>query len=82
MDLKVGDRIVVELERNGTPARDGEVLEVIEHDPRTEFRVRWDDGHESSIRPAAGSYQDRGRHRAAHAQLRFSSSAVPVASAA
>lgn len=57
MDAKVGDRIVVESERNGTPARDGEILEVIEHDPRTEYRVRWDDGHESSIRPAAGSYR-------------------------
>ena len=57
MDAKVGDRIVVESEHVGTPARDGVILEVIAHDPRTEFRVRWDDGHESSIRPAAGSYR-------------------------
>ena len=57
MDAKVGDRIVVESERVGTPAREGEILEVIAHDAHTEFRVRWDDGHESSIRPSAGSYR-------------------------
>jgi hypothetical protein len=39
------------------PPRDGEILEVIPHDTRLEFRVRWSDGHESSIRPVAGSYQ-------------------------
>jgi len=57
MDTKVGDRIVVESERVGTRAREGEILEIIVHEPHTEFRVRWDDGHESGIRPAAGSYQ-------------------------
>jgi len=57
MDAKVGDRIVVESERVGTPAREGVILEIIAHEPRTEFRVRWDDEHESSIRPSAGSYR-------------------------
>ena len=57
MDAKVGDRIVVESERVGTPAREGEILEIIAHEPRTEFLVRWEDGHESSIRPSAGSYR-------------------------
>jgi hypothetical protein len=55
MTGKVGDRIVVESERVGQAAREGEILEVIAHDSGTEFRVRWDDGHESSFRPAAGS---------------------------
>lgn len=57
MQAKKGDRIIIESERVGVPARVGEVLEVVEHDPRTEFVVRWEDGHESSIRPAAGSYR-------------------------
>jgi hypothetical protein len=51
----VGDRIVVESEKVGQAAREGEVLEVIAHDTGTEYRVRWDDGHESSIRPHGGS---------------------------
>lgn len=55
MTGKVGDRIVVESEKVGQAAREGEILEVIPHDYGTEFRVRWDDGHESSLRPAAGS---------------------------
>ncbi|MEX2182858.1 MAG: DUF1918 domain-containing protein [Chloroflexota bacterium] len=57
MQAKAGDRIIVESEKMNVPPRVGEVLEVIEHDPRTEFRVRWDDDHESSIRPAAGSFR-------------------------
>jgi hypothetical protein len=51
----VGDRIVVESEKVGQTAREGEILEVIAHDTGTEYLVRWDDGHESSIRPHGGS---------------------------
>ncbi len=57
MLANVGDRIIVESEKMDVPPREGEVLEVVEHEPRTEFRVRWEDGHESEIRPAAGSYR-------------------------
>jgi hypothetical protein len=52
---KVGDQIVVESEKVGQPARQGEILEVIEAQYGTRYRVMWDDGHESTIRPAAGS---------------------------
>ncbi len=51
----VGDRIVVESDRVGQPAREGEILEVVEHPLGIEYRVRWDDGHESSLRPHGGS---------------------------
>lgn len=57
MVAKVGDRIVVESEKVDVPPRIGEILEVIEHEIHTEFRVRWEDGHESGIRPSAGSYR-------------------------
>jgi Domain of unknown function (DUF1918) len=50
-----GDRIVVESEKVGTPAREGEILEVTETAAGRNFEVRWDDGHVSSFRPAAGS---------------------------
>lgn len=55
MTTKVGDRIVVESEKVGTPPREGVILEVIEAAYGTRFRVRWDDGHESTFEPTAGS---------------------------
>ncbi len=55
MTARVGDRIVVESEKVGQAAREGEILEVIEASYGVRYRVRWDDGHESTIRPSAGS---------------------------
>jgi hypothetical protein len=57
MIAKAGDRIVMESEKMAVPPREGEILEVIDHETHPEFRVRWVDGHESSIRPAAGGYR-------------------------
>lgn len=55
MQGKVGDRIVVESERAGQPDRMGEILDVTDHPEGVDYRVRWDDGHVSEIRPKAGS---------------------------
>jgi hypothetical protein len=55
MVATAGDRIVVESERVGQADREGLILEVIEASYGTRYRVRWDDGHESTIRPSAGS---------------------------
>ena len=55
MTGQVGDRIIIETERVGQADRIGEILEVIEADYGTRYRVRWEDGHESEIRPAGGS---------------------------
>jgi hypothetical protein len=55
MGAQVGDRIVVESEKVGLPDREGEILEVIPASYGTRYRVRWDDGRESTIRPSAGS---------------------------
>jgi Domain of unknown function (DUF1918) len=52
---KVGDRIVLESEKVGQAARTGEILEVVESPYGVDYHVRWDDGHESSIRPHSGS---------------------------
>jgi len=57
MAVKPRDRIVIESEKVGRPAREGEILEVIEASYGTRYRVAWDDGHESTINPAAGSAQ-------------------------
>jgi hypothetical protein len=55
MTARVGDRIVVESEKVGQAAREGVILEVIEASYGIRYRVHWDDGHESTIRPSAGS---------------------------
>jgi hypothetical protein len=54
MAAKVGDRIIVESQKVGRPARAGTILEVIEASYGTRYRVRWTTGQESTIRPAAG----------------------------
>jgi hypothetical protein len=55
MTAKRGDRIVVESERVGQKPREGEILEVVDSPLGPRYEVRWEDGHVSSFRPAAGS---------------------------
>ena len=55
MDAQAGDRIVVDSGKVGLPEREGEILEVIPASYGTRYRVRWDDGRESTIRPSGGS---------------------------
>lgn len=55
MAVKQRERIVIDSDKAGQPAREGEILEIIEASYGTRYRVAWDDGHESTIRPAAGS---------------------------
>jgi hypothetical protein len=50
-----GDRISVDSQKAGEVPRQGTILEVIEHEYGTSYRVAWDDGHESTIRPTAGT---------------------------
>jgi hypothetical protein len=51
MVAKTGDRIAIDSDKAGQPAREGEILEVVEHPTGPEFRVRWDDGRVTEIRP-------------------------------
>jgi hypothetical protein len=55
MVAKQRDRIVIDSDKAGQPAREGEILEIIEASYGTRYRVAWDDGHESTIRPAGGT---------------------------
>jgi hypothetical protein len=57
MDAQIGDRIIVQSDKVGVPERQGEILQVIPHETHLEFRVRWDNGHVSEIRPFAASYR-------------------------
>ena len=54
-DTAKGDRISVDSQKAGEPPRQGTILEVIEHEYGTSYRVAWDDGHESTFRPTAGT---------------------------
>lgn len=54
MNAKPGDRIIVESQKVGSPARTGEVLAVSDSPTGPRFTVRWDDGHETTFWPHAG----------------------------
>ncbi|HXM54709.1 MAG TPA: DUF1918 domain-containing protein [Candidatus Dormibacteraeota bacterium] len=51
---RVGDRLVIESERIGRPGREGVILEVLEGMGGVHYRVRWNDGHESTYFPGTG----------------------------
>jgi hypothetical protein len=51
----VGDVIVIESEKVGSPPREGEVLEVVQGQVSISYLVRWADGHQSLIAPGAGN---------------------------
>ena len=48
---KVGDRLVIDSERVGHPGREGVILEVLRGIGGAHYRVRWNDGHESTYYP-------------------------------
>jgi hypothetical protein len=50
-----GDLIVIDSAQVGSPPREGEVLSIIKGDISVSYRVKWADGHETLISPAAGS---------------------------
>jgi hypothetical protein len=59
MNASAGDQITVESEKAGSPPRIGEILEVLEAPYGTSYHVRWEDGHETTIHPFAGTVRIR-----------------------
>jgi Domain of unknown function (DUF1918) len=55
MELKAGDRVIVESESTERPPRTGIIEEVVRPAPSARYRISWDDGHESIYTPAAGA---------------------------
>jgi len=55
MTAKAGDRIVVESQKVGQAAREGEILEVVASTFGIRYEVRWADGHVSTLSPSGGS---------------------------
>jgi hypothetical protein len=50
-----GDRIVIDSSQVGSPPREGEILRVMSGGLGLSYEVRWADGHQSVISPAAGA---------------------------
>lgn len=51
---RAGDRLIIDSERTGQPRREGVIAEVLEGFGGIHYRVRWDDGHESTYFPGGG----------------------------
>jgi Domain of unknown function (DUF1918) len=56
MPVKVGDEIVVDPTRPGTPRPEGEILDILESGGVVHYRVRWDEGHESVFFPSSDAH--------------------------
>jgi hypothetical protein len=52
---KRGDLIVIDSAQVGSPAREGEILEVIQGEVIVSYWVKWTDGHQSLIGPTRGT---------------------------
>ena len=55
MKLKVGNRVKVESESTERSPRTGVIEEVMREAPSPRYRIRWDDGHETTFVAAAGA---------------------------
>lgn len=51
MQAQVGDRLVAESNKVGSPRREGEILEVRGEGGAPPYVVRWSDGHEGLVYP-------------------------------
>ncbi len=56
MQAKVGDRLVVEGNRDTAPKREGEVVEVRGADGAPPYLIRWADGHEGLAYPGPDAH--------------------------
>jgi hypothetical protein len=56
VDAEVGDRIIVESHKVGSARRSGEIIDVIGGLAGPHYRVRWDDGHESTAYPSSDAF--------------------------
>lgn len=54
MAFQVGDRVVAEAQSTARAPREGTVREILRGDPSPRYRIEWDDGHTTSLTPAAG----------------------------
>ena len=56
MSANPGDEIVVEPVNAGAPRREGEILAIETRGGVLHYRVRWDDGHETTFFPGSTTH--------------------------
>jgi hypothetical protein len=56
MEAHEGDRIIVESNKVGGGQRSGEIVEVILGASGAHYRVRWDDGRETTFFPSSDAH--------------------------
>ena len=63
MAFAVGTAVIAQAQSTTRGPRNGVIEEVLRGDPSPRYRVRWEDGHESTITPSNGTLQVRPRRR-------------------
>jgi hypothetical protein len=53
MDAQVGDHIVIRSKHVGVGERSGEIVDILTGPAGKHYRVRWDDGHETTFFPSS-----------------------------
>jgi Domain of unknown function (DUF1918) len=53
MDAQIGDRITIDSNRVGGGQRRGEIVDIIAGSSGFHYRVRWEDGHETTFFPSS-----------------------------
>jgi hypothetical protein len=61
MAFAVGAAVMTQAKSTTRAARTGVIEEVLRGDPSPRYRIRWDDGHESTVSPASGTLQPKPR---------------------
>lgn len=68
MAFAVGTAVLAQANSTTRAPRTGVVEEVLRGDPSPRYRIRWDDGHESTITPSNGTLQRKPRRARAKQQ--------------
>jgi Domain of unknown function (DUF1918) len=53
MDAQVGDHIIIRSKHVGVGERSGEIVAVLTDPAGNHYRVRWEDGHETTFFPSS-----------------------------
>jgi hypothetical protein len=62
MAFTIGAAVMAQAKSTSRGPRTGVIEEVLRGDPTPRYRIRWDDGHESTVTPQSGTLQ-RQPHR-------------------
>lgn len=53
MDAQIGDHIIIRSKQVGVDERSGEIVEILPGPAGKHYRVRWNDGHETTFFPSS-----------------------------